>query len=293
MRNRIKYYVKWRETVLVSKEELTLQELKNIEFDLLKEFDAFCRQNQIRYFLAYGTLLGAVRYKGFIPWDDDVDVLVPREDYDKMIKLYKDRGRYRLYSTERNPKFGYPFSKLCDMTTKKEEENINNGIEQGIEIDIFPLDCWDNDIDIAKKEVKRLKRNMFGLNLAKMITCSASTPWKCFLLKTMMLGCRMLGNQFFIDRIIKIGKQKNPNGSAYMGDKVWCPYGERDICPAEVFSDSIKVEFEGQEFPAPIGYDTYLTRLYGDYLPEPPKERQKTHHKFKAYRISNVHYEAK
>ena len=133
MRNRIKYYVKWRETVLVSKEELTLQELKNIEFDLLKEFDAFCRQNQIRYFLAYGTLLGAVRYKGFIPWDDDVDVLVPREDYDKMIKIYKDSDRYRLYSTERNPKFGYPFSKLCDMTTKKEEENINNGIEQGVE----------------------------------------------------------------------------------------------------------------------------------------------------------------
>lgn len=275
----------------MSKKELTLQEIKNIEFNLLIDFDAFCRQNQIRYFLAYGTLLGAIRYKGFIPWDDDIDVLVPREDYDRIIKLYKDSERYRLYSIERNRKFGYPFAKLCDVTTIKEEENIDNGIKQGVEIDVFPLDYWDNDIDIAKKEVLQLKKNMFGLNLAKMKSALSSTPWKSFLLKIIMLSCRTLGSKFFVDRIIKIGKQNNQNHRAYIGNKVWCPYGDRDICPSKIFSNSIEIEFEGRKFPAPVGYDAYLTRLYGNYLPEPPKEKQKTHHAFKAYRISDVHDE--
>lgn len=72
-----------------------------------------------------------------------------------------------------------------------------------------------------------------------------------------------------------------------MGVKTWYSYGERDIIPAEVFADTIEIEFEGQMFPAPIGYDTYLTCLYGDYLPEPPKEKQKTHHNFKAYRLDD------
>ena len=82
--------------------ELTLQELKEIEFDLLKVFDTFCRENNIRYFLAYGTLLGAVRYKKFIPWDDDVDLLIPREDYNRMISLFRDDDRYRLFAFEKD-----------------------------------------------------------------------------------------------------------------------------------------------------------------------------------------------
>ena len=78
--------------------ELSLQELKEIEFDILKVFDAFCKENNIRYFFAYGTLLGAIRYKGFIPWDDDVDVLVPREDYDRMLTLFRDSEKYQMFS---------------------------------------------------------------------------------------------------------------------------------------------------------------------------------------------------
>ena len=93
-------------------EDLTLQELKEIELNLLKKFHSFCVENGIRYFLAYGTLLGAVRYKGFIPWDDDVDVLVPREDYKKMIDLFQDDERYHLYSFEKKKNYRYPFDKI-------------------------------------------------------------------------------------------------------------------------------------------------------------------------------------
>lgn len=81
--------------------ELTLQELKEIEFDILKMFDAFCKENDIKYYLSHGTLLGAIRYGKFIPWDDDVDLLIPREDYNKMITLFKDNGRYQLFAFEK------------------------------------------------------------------------------------------------------------------------------------------------------------------------------------------------
>ena len=127
-------------------DELSLQELKDIEFNLLKEFRAFCNENGIRFFLAYGTLLGAIRYKGFIPWDDDIDVLVPREDYNKLIRIFRDSDKYRLYSFERNQKYGYPFAKLCDMSTRKIEFYFEPLVDYGVDIDIFPLDYWDDDI---------------------------------------------------------------------------------------------------------------------------------------------------
>ncbi len=265
--------------------ELTLEELKVIEFDILKMFDSFCAENNIRYFLAYGTLLGAVRYKKFIPWDDDVDVLVPREDYERLIKLFRDDDRYRLFAFEKDKKYTFPFAKICDMTTRKIEPGYNSGIELGVDMDIFPLDAWDDDIEKAKKEAKYIKRNMFCLGLSNLEKPDSVNPIKRIVKGCLISVCKMFGSEYFVKRIIKKGNQKAQKGTNYQGCKVWCVYGERGINPAEAFSDSIEMEFEGKMFPAPIGYDAYLTCLYGDYLPEPPKEKQKTHHSFKAYKL--------
>ena len=147
--------------------ELSLKEIKEIEFELLKKFDSFCKENNVRYFLSNGTLLGAVKYKGFIPWDDDIDVLVPREDYDSLIELFHDDGRYKLFAFERNAEYRYPFAKFCDMRTRKAEGNIDNGVALGVDIDIFPLDAWNGDIGSAKKEVRYINKNMFMLGLTK------------------------------------------------------------------------------------------------------------------------------
>ena len=140
--------------------ELSLQELKQIEFDILKMFDVFCKENNIRYFLSNGTLLGAVKYKKFIPWDDDVDLLIPREDYNRMISLFKDDDRYQLFAYEKKQEFCYPFAKLCDMTTRKVEPGYNNGVELGVDIDLFPLDAWNDDFKKAKQEVKNIQKNI-------------------------------------------------------------------------------------------------------------------------------------
>ena len=265
--------------------ELSLQELKEIEFSMLKMFDVFCKENNIRYYLAYGTLLGAIRYKKFIPWDDDVDVLVPREDYQKVLSLFKDSEKYKLFAFEKDSNYRYPFAKICDMTTRKDEFSYDNGMELGVDIDIFPLDAWDDDIDKAKKEAKIIKKNMFYLGLSKLKKPDSVNPIKRFIKGIVILICKMLGSKYFIKKIIKETYKKEQKGKVYVGCKTWCVYGEKGIIPAEAFAESIDVEFEGQMFPAPIGYDEYLTCLYGDYLPEPPKEKQRTHHGFKAYRL--------
>lgn len=264
--------------------ELTLQEIKEIEFDLLKVFAEFCKENNIRYYLAHGTLLGAIRYKKFIPWDDDIDLLIPREDYDRLLALFKDNERYRLFAFEKNPNFRYPFGKFCDMTTRKVEPGYDNGIELGIDLDLFPLDAWDDDLDKATREAKYLHRNIFYLTMSKLQKPDSANLIKCFAKSIVMLYCKLLGSKFFINRIHKISRQGGPE-SKYLGCKAWCVYGERGIIPAEAFAGTAEVEFEGEKFPAPIGWDQYLTCLFGDYLPEPPKEKQKTHHSFKAYRL--------
>ncbi len=262
--------------------KLCLDEIKKIEFGILLHFKEFCDKNNITFYLSNGTLLGAVKYKGFIPWDDDVDVFVPRADYDRLMELYADTDKYQLFSTERTKHFGYPFAKLCDMTTVKAERGIANGTDLGLDIDIFPLDAWANDIDAAKREVKTIKKYMYLLYLAKSEKSASPDSIKHFIGSIVRIFCKLLGTDHFIKKINKISRNQ-PNNSSYLGCKSWCIYGEREIIPSEVFSDISYVEFEGEKLPAPIGYDTYLRSLYGDYRQDPPPEKQKTHHTFAAY----------
>ena len=126
---------------------------------------------------------------------------------------------------------------------------------------------------------------MFGLGLSMLKKADSVNPIKRAVKTVPMLLCKMLGAKYFLKKIQDEACKDGQQGNVYVGAKSWCVYGERGIIPAEAFSEAIDIEFEGQMFPAPVGYDKYLTCLYGDYLPEPPKEKQKTHHGFKAYRL--------
>ena len=121
--------------------------------------------------------------------------------------------------------------------------------------------------------------------MAKLKTSASANPVKRLVKGAVIVFCKLLGYKHFIRKIMKASDKPEQKGSSYVGAKSWCVYGDRGIIPAEAFAEAVEIEFEGQMFPAPAGYDTYLTCLYGDYLPEPPKEKQKTHHGFKAYRL--------
>ena len=266
--------------------ELSLEELKRIEFDILKHFDAFCKEHNIRYFLAFGTLLGAVKYKKFIPWDDDVDVLVPRDDYDRFLRVFEDSSQYQLFSFERDGKFHYPFAKLCDVSTKKVLTDFRStDAIPGVEIDIFPLDCWHSDYEMAQREVKRISREIMFLQASQYRKSPVKNRIKSLVWQMVAVYARFRTGKYFNKKIVKKSRANKQDDPAYVGCKAWCLYGSKEVIPAEVFADVTYVEFEGEMFPAPIGYDTYLTSLYGNYRPDPPKEKQKTKHQFKAYRL--------
>ena len=265
--------------------ELTLQEIKEVELQLLRRFHNFCVENNIRYFISHGTLLGALRYQAFIPWDDDLDVLVPREDYDRLLSIYPDDEQFKLFAPEKDSSYYYPYAKFCDMSTRKDESDYNNGVELGIDIDVFPLDYWDDDLEKAKLEVKKQRRNIFFLGLAKLKKPDSLHPFKRFVKGLAMKVVKLYGSAYYVEQIMKGANKPEQKGSRYLGSKVWNLYGERDIIPAEAFSEAIELEFEGQKFFAPVGYDVFMSSLYGDYMPEPPVEKRKTHHSFKAYRL--------
>jgi len=260
--------------------ELSLREIKKIALSNLLHFKQFCKKENITFYLSNGTLLGSVKYGGFIPWDDDIDVLVPREDYDKLIELYEDSNEYWLFSPERSPDYKFSFAKLCNTHTIKEEENINNGVQLGIDIDIFPLDSCSSRIFTTKVQCK-MKLFQKGCILSKVVSVKDKPLHK----KVVIYLCKMLKFNFFYTRLVKLVSQEQSREKTYKGCLMWPIYGEKEIIPAEVFSDTVEVEFEGEKFPAPIGYDIYLRSLYGDYEQDPPIEKQKSHHQFVAYKM--------
>ena len=264
----------------MSATELSLPEIKVTAFAILKHFQDFCRNNNIQFYLSNGTLLGAVKYRAFIPWDDDIDVFVPREDYDRLIRLYDDSNRYRLFSHEREASYKFPFAKLCDMTTRKEENNVDNGVLLGIDIDIFPLDFCSKSI-LTPNIQRKLRIYQKGCILSKFISSKGKSLYKRFAIGC----CKFFGFEFFYNKLTETIERERAKGSEYMGCLMWPIYGKREIIPAEVFSNVIEVEFEGENFPAPAGYDVYLRSLYGDYQKDPAPEQQKSHHQYKAYHI--------
>ncbi len=142
---------------------LSLEEIKSFSLDILVFFDKYCSDNNLRYYLAFGTLLGAVRHRGFIPWDDDIDVYVPRPDYDRVIEQFKDPdGRYAAVSCFNDASYLYPFAKIVDRKIKSMTESGEIGAN-GLGIDLFPLDGLPSDMDETERLFRRMNRRWYNV----------------------------------------------------------------------------------------------------------------------------------
>lgn len=264
-----------------------LTEVRKIEVEILDTFVSFCEKNDLKYFLAYGTLLGAVRHKGFIPWDDDIDVTMPRPDYQKFLELWPKEGRYELLECNLTPGYIYPFAKVCDGNTGIEESGVEVSCDMGIYIDVFPLDGLPGQPEENKKVLNRFM-TLEKCRMYSMMPCQSlykDQGGSKFTRKMLWRLLRMIGPCRFSKYMERLAPKYGYSSQQY-GGLLCTRYCEREIYPLRVLDETTKVEFEGKWYTAPADYDLLLTLLYGDYMQLPPKEDQVLKHGFKAWRRS-------
>ena len=256
--------------------KLSLDEIKKIELKILKEFDYFCKENNLRYYLAGGTLLGAIRHKGFIPWDDDIDVCMPREDYKILIKNFSDTKNIKLKSNLLG-NFDRPFTKLVDVNTiidSKFDASENN---KHLWIDIFPVDGLSENLKEVKKAYEKCSFYRTVLILADAKLGEGKTTFRKYSKYILKPLAKLYGKERCIKKIEEIAASNQYESSKYVGIVTYGLYGVGERMLKSEFEKSVEVEFEGYKFPAFSCWDSYLTGLYRDYMQLPPIEKRKTH----------------
>ncbi len=260
--------------------ELTGDELKAICTRLLGKFDEICRDNQLKYCAAGGTMLGAVRHKGFIPWDDDIDVNMPREDYERLLQLEYEDENYKILNYRYCDGYYYTFTKMIDKRTCLNEPSRGE-TEMGVFIDIFPVDYVGDYHTAAPKNVRKAwKSSRFWEHLGSDIHYKkAASPQ--YLAKLLFRGCVYPFRKKLLHHFDTAFAKLPP--SEYCANLQLGTYGIKECFPSILWEDMIYLPFEDVEVAAFRDYDTYLTCLFGDYMTPPPEEQRASTHSFSAY----------
>lgn len=257
-----------------------IQKLQEVSYQILVYLDQVCREHGITYYLSGGTLLGAVRHQGFIPWDDDIDVMLPRPEYEKLIRLSDScfKGKYVMHEAQADSSWYEPWMRICDTQTRIYWPHLKK-YPTGLFIDVFPIDAIPADDKKSNRYFRKLKWYNIRRNasLRKGFLPGEKGRW----IKTIFgywLGYR--GANYYCRRMNEVAQGGGDYHIAeYVGAGIACHYGSREKMKKEVFEGTRMVTFQEQLFPAPAMYQTYLSSLYGDYMKLPPKEKQVSDHK--------------
>lgn len=268
--------------------KLNLEEIQKKEYDILCEFDRICRENNLRYGLCGGTLLGAIRHQGFIPWDDDIDVEMPRPDYMKLVSVAKDvfPEYYELVTPYSDNDTIHAYGKICDLRTKLIEFPESKKIPTHLYIDIFPIDGMPVDPIAQEKHRKKTRKRMltlYGYKIAKYKLNEKLNIFKKIFWRIAKIVEKIIPNQKLIKKVDKLAL-KYEFGTTKHCAVIVAGYGAREVMPIQVFDFSNEVVFEGKKFYATSKPDYYLTNIYGNYMQIPPIE-QRIHHEMEAYEI--------
>ena len=261
----------------MDKVELSAKEVKKIALNILVKFAEYCEKNNLTYVLAGGTLLGAIRHKGFIPWDDDIDVMMPRDDFEKFNRLVKNAklGDNIGVLQQDSSNYYYPFTKLYDDRTIAKMDD-NNSVH-GVWIDIFPADNIPADVSQTKKLFR--KSRFWRATIISMNTDLKNS--RGYIKNIAKVALKVLSNMVGKKRVLKLATAnamtKSNENSEFIGGVLW-GYGVKEKLKKEEFINTTSVVFEGYEFKAPVGWDKYLTGLYGNYMELPPVDKRQTHH---------------
>ncbi len=265
---------------------------------ILKEFIKVCEKHHLHYFVDGGTLLGAMRHKGFIPWDDDIDVSMPRSDYEKYIRLQEEyKGTpYFIQSWRTDPHYTYGFAKLRDSsTTFIESYYVNHRINHGLWIDIFPLDGMSYKDKPREKCAPRIRLIWFLTYLcylpALLRKFHKETFFKDLALNIVAILFYIYNPFHLTNRLIeRIMKHYKISQCALIGN-YYDFKPKMQAMPARILKEYIEVPFEDIMVIAPKEYDEYLTLSYGDWRKLPPKEKQIGMHFNKGFSLSQGYKE--
>ena len=262
---------------------MSIEEEKKVQLGILDEIARYCDENGLKYFLAAGTLIGAVRHKGFIPWDDDIDIDMPREDYNKFMKSYPNTGRYKTVSLYNDKDYYLPYGKVVDSRTLLKEE-VSIGKSIGVYVDIFPID---NLTDNYKDGVNLCQKNQklqTLLNFKTIKYSSKRTIWKNIIL---LLGKTLLYPLKYKWIVSKMDENSqlyiNNKSSKYVGSISYGNNPEKVVINRYLIEDIIDLDFEGKKYHCPKEYHKLLTNYYGDYMTPPPENKRYSTHVNEAY----------
>lgn len=265
--------------------ELTIEELKGLQLEILTKTHDFCSKNNIRYSLTGGTLLGAIRHNGYIPWDDDIDILMPRPDYDKFINSFNGVfSELQVLSPELDWDYYASYANIFDnRTLLLEGFNSHRHHEIGVKIDVFPIDGVPNNM----AEYVRLKKelNVLWLYMAAKrynLVGAFKKNWRMGLgLTIKRLSSLHQPYSEINKKIHRIATSYSFDESDYVGDMATNPSLMK--LDKKIFENYVEVDFEGKKFRSVADYNTFLIELFGDYMELPPEDKRVPHHDFVAY----------
>ncbi|MBR1666848.1 MAG: LicD family protein [Bacteroidaceae bacterium] len=270
--------------------EMTTAEIQEVSLDILRDVHDFCIKNNIKYTLQGGTLLGAVRHKGFIPWDDDIDIAMPRPDYDRFLETYKSRKGYTAISRELpDSKDVYiAYTRICDMRRTFVDDSVFpwTSKEKGVWIDLFPLDGMEESMNVCKKRIKKMSFLWFQGNTLRTFHNSLrkTKSWNKFWHLIVKKICAPFFSYNAIDKHISMCRLVPYGKTNYYSNLAFLRYGIKERHQVKVLDKTILTPFENDYFYIMEGYDEALKEKYGDYMQLPPKEKQvKGHDQNKYY----------
>ena len=281
--------------------EIGSKEIKQIQLDMLLVVYSYCKKNNLNYFMCGGTLLGAVRHKGFIPWDDDIDILMPRKDYEWLLHNFNigRKDTYKVASVEIGDEMPMMAGIFNTSTLLQFPDGREYDDNKHVFVDIFPIDDLSNNkfIRVLTCYVKEMLIYCYLSSILDFVPTKryldrdgGMFEWRAkvrtlikYILVSLLHKTRGRFWGCLINRVSRIWEGKDTNYQGCMVTGAHHNNGLSEILPKEIFSSAVKLEFEGHQLNAMVGYKEYLTSLYGDYMKLPPKEKQVSHHDFIAY----------
>ena len=257
------------------------KEIQNDCLEVLRAFDLYAKNNNLKYYMAGGTLLGAVRHQGFIPWDDDVDLMMPRKDYEFLIHHFHN-DRYEISSCETDGTYHTPFARVWDKQTRIEWKTVCEK-EIGVFIDVFPMDGFPDGNIMTYVHLWHLKfyRALVNSSIREKFLPHEKYLWCKRIMKKVF---RRSGN-YYSQKLNRVAQKYDYDKCSYVGVKTTSLHLFREKNSKEIFQKVIYLPFEDMELPSPVGYDVYLKHLYGNYRVLPPEEQRHSEHEFVIYKI--------